>query len=236
MESGLTVHRSDSLQIGLLAIAVVAVSVSAPLVVLCGAPALAIAFWRCALGSAATFIWLLLRRRADWTGVRISGLLLAGLALAIHFAAWIPSLRLTSIAASTALVATVPIWTAILARLAGRHVGTRTWVGIGIAMVGVLVVTGVDASSNLEALVGDALALVGGVAAAGYLTMGARTRQRLGAAEYSAAVYGIAAIPLLIACVSADVQLSGYSSRDWILIGFFIRRKVSCALMERKYL
>ncbi len=212
-------QRSNSAQFVLLAVAVVAVSMAAPIVVACSAPALAIAFWRCALGSVATFSWLLLRRRWDLRGVRMRWLLLAGFALAVHFAAWIPSLRLTSVAAATALVATVPIWTALIARAAGRQIRWQTWLGIGCAMLGVLLLTGVNASGEATALIGDGLALLGGMAAAGYLSVGARARQQLAAAEYNAAVYGLAAGALLLLCLAADVQLSGYSLRDWVLIG-----------------
>lgn len=203
----------------MLAVAVIAVSMAAPIVVACGAPALAIAFWRCALGSAATLSWLLLRRRWDMRRVRSRWLLLAGLALAIHFAAWIPSLRLTSVAAATALVATVPIWTALIARVMGQQIRWQVWLGIGCAMLGVLLLTGVDASRGSAALVGDGLALLGGVAAAGYLSAGARVRRLLPAAEYNAAVYGLAAGALLLICLAVDVPLFGYSMRDWLLIG-----------------
>jgi drug/metabolite transporter (DMT)-like permease len=40
----------------------------------------------------------------------------AGLCLAAHFALWITSLSYTSIAASTALVTTNPVWVALLSR------------------------------------------------------------------------------------------------------------------------
>ncbi len=203
----------------MLAVAVIAVSLAAPIVVACSAPALAIAFWRCALGSAATFSWLLLRRRWDVRRVWSRWRLFAGIALAIHFAAWIPSLRLTSVAAATALVATVPIWTALIARVTGQRISWQVWLGIGCAMLGVLLLTGVGASSGSGALVGDGLALLGGVAAAGYLSAGARVRRQLPAAEYNAAVYGLAAGALLLVCLAADVPLFGYSGRDWLLIG-----------------
>jgi len=73
-----------------LGIAVVAVSSSAPVIAYAAAPALAIAFWRNAMGVAAIGPVALLRRRgelADLVRRREGGLsLLAGVALAAHFA------------------------------------------------------------------------------------------------------------------------------------------------------
>ena len=60
----------------------------------------------------------------------------AGLLLAAHFAAWISSLSSTTVAASVALVATQPVWTALLGRVTGERLGRRAWAGIGLALVG----------------------------------------------------------------------------------------------------
>ena len=61
--------------------------------------------------------WSLERRLS-----RISGLLLAA-----HFATWVPSLSFTSVASSVALVATQPVWAAIIARWRGDVVFSVVW-------------------------------------------------------------------------------------------------------------
>ena len=70
----------------------------------------------------------------------------AGLLLGAHFATWIPSLRFTTVASSTALVATQPVWAALIARRRGAVIPRTAWIGIGIALVGVLILTGIDVS------------------------------------------------------------------------------------------
>ena len=45
-------------------------------------------------------------------------------------------------------------------------------IGVAVAMCGVLLVTGVDADRSGRALVGDLIALLGGMAGAVYVTLG----------------------------------------------------------------
>ena len=47
---------------------------------------------------------------------------LAGMLLGAHFAVWIPSLSFTTVASSTALVASQPVWAALIARARGHAV------------------------------------------------------------------------------------------------------------------
>ena len=58
---------------------------------------------------------------AGWTGASGGWPLLAGVLLALHFATWMPALTLTTVASATALVATQPVWAALLARPRGER-------------------------------------------------------------------------------------------------------------------
>jgi drug/metabolite transporter (DMT)-like permease len=68
---------------------------------------------------------------------------LAGDLLALHFATWVPSLRYTSVASATAIVATQPVWVALIARAQGHHIPGRAWLGIGVSLFAVVVLTGI---------------------------------------------------------------------------------------------
>jgi drug/metabolite transporter (DMT)-like permease len=103
--------RPPPLDLGLLGVAVLAVSTSAPLIRGADAPSLAIAFWRNALAlpvlGAVVIASGARRREARGLDRRERRLaLVAGLFLAAHFATWVPSLSYTSVASSVALVAT----------------------------------------------------------------------------------------------------------------------------------
>jgi len=203
-----------------LVVAVAAVSLSGPIMTATEAPALGIAFWRNALGALVTLPFVLrhldtLRglTRQQWLAMGAAGVLLG-----LHFAAWIPSLRYTTIAASTALVATQVVWTAILAFIAGHRAPRMEWIGIAIALVGVVVLTGIDIALTPKALIGDALALLGAMGAAAYMTVGQRVRPSLPLSAYTAVVYAASAATLGAICVVGSVPLTGYSTNSWLLI------------------
>jgi len=204
-----------------LAVAVIAVSTSGPVIAACAAPALAIAFWRCFIGAAVTApvawlknveVWRGLTKR-DWLGAG-----LAGLFLGLHFAAWIPSLRYTSIAASTAIVATQVVWAALIAHILGTKAPKREWFGIIISLIGVILLTGIDFSLNRAALIGDLLALLGAMLAAAYMTVGQRVRKNIPTSVYTTIVYAAAALVLFVFVLISDSALTGYALRDWLLI------------------
>lgn len=205
----------------LLGVAVLFISSSGPIIAAIAAPALAIAFWRCFLGSAFTAPWVLLRRRSELAALsrREWGLIAAaGLLLGAHFATWIPSLRFTTVASSTALVATQPVWAALIARWRGAVIPRSAWVGIGISLVGVLVLTGIDLSVDPRHLIGDALALIGAVLAAAYVTVSESARRTVSTATLTTGLYATSAVLLVVLCVMLGQSLTGFSLQDWALI------------------
>lgn len=205
----------------LLGVAVAAVSAAAPLIRAAAAPALAIAFWRTALAVPVTGLVVATRDRAgmrtvDGRMTRLSAL--AGVFLAGHFATWVPSLSFTSVASSVALVCTQPVWAAVLARLRGEVVAPGVWSGIAMALAGVVVLTGVDLTVSARALFGDVLALVGGMLAAAYVTVGAQVRRQTSTAVYSTLCYGVAGLVLLVVCVAGRQPVAGYAGTTWLAL------------------
>lgn len=210
---------------GIIGVGILAVAFSAPLITAIAAPALAVAFWRNAMGAVAGAPFTLVARRHELAALagpqrRTMALaVLAGLMLALHFGLWIPSLRLTSVTASTALATTTPLWTVAILRLQGQLVPRGVVAGVVVALAGVLVVTGVDASGSAAALQGDLLALGGGVAGAGYVVVGAQVRRTVGTASYTLVAYTTCALALLPVCLATGSSLSGYSVRVWLELG-----------------
>ncbi len=202
----------------LLGVAIAGVSLSAPLIAATAAPALAIAFWRNAMAVGVIGPVVLLRHRRELLAIQRRTLLLAvaaGALLALHFGLWVPSLGMTSVASSTALVTTTPVWTTVLLYLGGHRPPTMVWVGIAVAFLGVLVLTGVDLSMSTRALAGDALALAGGMAVAGYVVLGARVRRTVGTWAYTLVCYSTTAVLLLAVCLGYRQDLAGYSGTTW---------------------
>ncbi|WP_308294801.1 DMT family transporter [Streptomyces sp. JJ66] len=212
--------RGHGADLFLLAVAVSGISLSAPLIAATAAPALAIAFWRNAMAAGVLTPLALWRHRAELRGMSRRNVALAGAAgmlLALHFGLWLPSLHLTSVASSTALVTTTPIWTTLLLRLRGHRQPRAVWAGTAVAFCGVLLLTGVDLALSPRALAGDALALAGGMAAAGYVLLGARVRQAVSTTAYTFVCYTTTAVVLLAVCLVAGADLGArYSGETWL--------------------
>ncbi|RIV31322.1 DMT family transporter [Micromonospora radicis] len=220
-------HRPpvNLLTTGALALAVVAVSSSAPLIAFAAAPALAVAFWRNMLAVAALSPFTLTRRRVEFRALlsgagRRDGMfcVLSGVALAAHFATWMPSAKLTSVAAATALVATQPVWQGLIARTQGRRLPAGVWAGIGVAVVGAVLATGADFTVSGSAFAGDLLALAGGLFAAIYTALGERARVTVSTATYTTICYGVCALLLLVICLVGGVPLGGFDTATWLAV------------------
>jgi drug/metabolite transporter (DMT)-like permease len=199
----------------LLATGVVAASFSAILVRNApGAEPLAISFWRCAAGAAAL---LPFARRLPSTGAKLGLPALSGVFLALHFATWITSLRLTTVAASVLLVSTTPVFVALAAwALWGESPRRRGWVGIGLTLMGSALVAGGDLGGS--SLAGNALALAGGATIAGYVLAGRKARRSMGIVEYAVVTYACSAALLGAVCVAAGVPLASYESGTWLAL------------------
>lgn len=214
-------HGIAPADLGVLGVAMLAVSTSGPMIAALAAPAMAIAFWRNAMGAAAIGAVALWRPavRAEFAALtrrEVRLILLAGLLLAAHFACWTPSLRYTTVASATALVCAQPVWAALGSRMLGRPVSGLTWTGIGLSFVGVLLLTGADLAVSGRALYGDLLALVGGMLAAAYTTVGEHVRRSVSTSVYTSFCYASCAAVLLVACVAAGVRLAGYDTETWL--------------------
>ena len=204
-----------------LGVAVVFISLSGPMIAATAAPVLAIAFWRCLIGSGITGVWVIARRWSSLgalTRREIRLTVIAGVFLGLHFATWIPSLTLTTIAASTALVATQPIWAALIARATGVRISSRVWIGIAIAFSGVIVLTGVDLSVDPAHLWGDALALVGAVFSAAYVSVAERVRKTVDTSTMTFVLYAVSAVTILPLVFIFGQQLVGFDAQAWALI------------------
>ena len=97
--------------------------------------------------------------------------------LALHFGTWVPSVKLTSVASATALVATQSIFTGLFAAVAGRRLPGTAWLGMLLAVVGTAFIAGADFGVSARALTGDGLAVLGGLFAAAYVTVGVDARR-----------------------------------------------------------
>jgi drug/metabolite transporter (DMT)-like permease len=140
---------------------------------------------------------------------------LSGVLLAIHFGSWIASLSFTSTAASVALVCTNPIFAALFGQLLGDRVTPRELLGMAIAAAGCAVLAQGDWQAGGDALVGDALALLGAASSAAYLVVGRRLRTAVPLLPYLGAVNAIAAIALATCALALGAPLTALPAQSY---------------------
>ena len=131
----------------------------------------------------------------------------AGFALAVHFGAWIWSLEYATVAISTLLVASTPIWTALYDALVHRRrLTTRATAAFAAGAAGLVMVVGFNRASpphpGFEWL-GASLALLGSFAIGAYFILVREVRSSFGTRAIVTRTYGWAAIALVVAAAAA---------------------------------
>lgn len=194
-------------------------------------PSLAIAFWRLAIASALLCVFCGFREatRHELVNLPRSSLLLmlaSGGFLAVHFATWIASLAYTSVASSTALVSTNPVWLALFSWLVLKEPPDRwIWFGVTASLIGSIIIFSADANVALSpggatSTLGNGLALAGSVAVCGYLLIGRRLAAKVSISTYVTVVFSAAAAVLLLIALGAGSNLTGFGTTAWLsLVG-----------------
>ncbi|NKX55457.1 DMT family transporter [Arthrobacter mobilis] len=198
---------------------VIGISASGPIMAVTAAPALAIAFWRNFLGGLAMGVPALVSRGGELrrlTAPDLAWTAVAAAALALHFACFITALQLTSVAAATALVCLQSAWIAVANRLRGIRTARVVLAGLGVALGGVVLISGFDLQLSPAALAGDILALLGGALAALYTLAGGRVRRNLSTQSYTGLCYGMCALLLLVLCLVFGQPLAGFPGEAWL--------------------
>lgn len=207
---------SSTLIMGLLA-----VSMASILIRWCEAPPLAIAVYRTTiaaavlLGAGGKRMW---RKLYHLAPRQLAICSLSGLFLTLHFATWITSLSLTTVASSVVLVATSPFFVAIGARyILKTQLSWMLLMGLALAFIGMLGVAHDDFFAANDSLLGDVLALTGAVGGAGYILCGRHLRASLDTQIYVSVAYTVSALSMLLIVFIADVPLTGYPLKAYSL-------------------
>lgn len=176
---------------------------------LTGAEPIAVAAARLCIASAVMLAISALRRtpRAPVGKRETIVLACAGIALAVHFAGWIWSLEYTTIAISTLLVASTPVFTAIYDALVHRRGLSRlSLAAFAAGALGLLLVVGFDRTAPPHPgheWLGYGLALLGAIAIGAYFILVREVREGLGTRRVVTRTYTWAAVVLVLAALVA---------------------------------
>ena len=181
------------------------------------APSLVIAFFRMGWASVILLPFYIADRPAKRSATG-GWVLIAGLALGLHFGFWVSSLRYTSVAVSVLLVNTSPILVVLLSYFAFREKPTAIGLlGIGLAFLGSGLLF-LNELTQMGSWKGSLLAMAGAAALAVYLVAGRRIRRRVGLLGYVYPTYLIAATLLGSLVWLLDLPLSGWGWRTHLFL------------------
>ncbi len=154
-------------------------------------------------------------RRKDWLLLGASGVLLA-----LHFLLWMGSLKYTSVASSTMIMALEPVFIMLGAYILYKDRSTRAAIlGLAIAIFGVVCIGWGDIGLSSDNLKGDLLSVGGTVAVAGHLLIGQKLVARMPSYLYSLIVFISAAVVFAVYNLLAGISFVNYPPREW---GIFI--------------
>jgi drug/metabolite transporter (DMT)-like permease len=204
-----------------LVVGVLAVGWAAPLIRLAEAPAIVIAALRLSIAAPVTLGAAVALRREEIRAITHREALLilvAGVVLALHFAAWVAALQRTSVVAGVVLVTTQPLFVGLAAWPLLRERPSRQLVlAIAVAGLGALLLASDDLGDR-GSLGGDLLALLGAVFAAAYLIAGRRLREARSTLVYAGLVYAMAAVALLAMLVASGEPVRGHPREAYVYI------------------
>ena len=209
--------RPDLIRLGL---GIIGIGTSGPLIAMSTMPVLTLIFWRNLGGSLVTLPFAL-RHQRDKAGVKWA--VIAGVVLALHFVGFFLAMRMTTVAAGTALVALQPIFAALFVKLAGGHIPSKAWLGMIVSFAGVLLVVGVDLQISFKSFLGDLAALISAALAAAYMIAGSKAQRTLETTTYTTICYFICSMTALPMALIAGNEIFSFSAKEWwILLGLIL--------------
>ena len=203
-----------------LPIGIIAISTASIFTKLCDAPVLIIATYRMILASLMLMPFAYYKKTwRGWERNEMGWFLLSGLFLSFHFAFWIASLKYTSVASSVVLVTTHPIFVGIGSWLfLKERIGMNLVLGIALSVLGSGLISYGDMGLSKEALMGDGFALLGAIAASGYLLVGRKMRKEQDLFSYIFPVYSAAGLILILLSLIFQKSYWGYSPSTYLFL------------------
>ncbi|WP_353855641.1 DMT family transporter [Bacillus sp. Bos-x628] len=201
-----------------LVISIIAISFSAIIVKWSNAPASILSMYRMVFAAALMFPFILLRKkefqsmkRKDWFFLCLSGFFLG-----LHFVLWFGSLKLTTVASSTIIIALQPMVSLLGGYLIFRERTTMSTVfTMCVAILGALMIGWGDIGHSRGAILGDLLSFLSVIAVVCYLLIGQQAVRKISHWIYSFCVFGFAGLFLLFFNILQHTRFTGYSGKEW---------------------
>jgi drug/metabolite transporter (DMT)-like permease len=191
--------KPDLIRLGL---GIIGIGTSGPLIAMSAMPVLTLIFWRNLGGSLITLPFAL-RHSRDRVGMKWA--MIAGVLLALHFIGFFLAMRMTTVAAGTALVALQPIFAALFVKFSGGHIPSKAWLGI-------------DLTISYRAFLGDIAALISAALAAAYMIAGSKAQRTLETSTYTTVCYFVCSITALPMALIAGNEIFAFEQKEWLIL------------------
>lgn len=197
------------------------------------APALVISAYRMLFTSLMLLIPVLIYNRNEFKNISKKEYILctvSGIFLALHFASWISSIKMTTIANSTILVSCSPIFVALANYIITKEkLNKKMFAGILMSLTGTIIIAlGSSGATANNVMLGNLLAFLGAVFVAVYLVIGGIVRKNLNALVYVFIVYTVSTIVLFIMCITSKTPIYPYALKEFML---FIALAFFCSIL-----
>ena len=205
-----------------LALGVFCIGTSAIFVKIASLPGTVSAFYRVFFAGLALLPLRLSQKKQlfpPWKEFRLIGI--GGLAFAGDLVLWNTSILLTSAAAATLLANNSPLWVGLGATLIFREkLPLKYWLGLVIALTGMVIIVGGNAIQELRFNLGDLLAIGASFLYAAYMLITQKVRVNIDTLTLNLLTMLACTITLLPVILLLQQPITGFSARTWLaLIG-----------------
>lgn len=195
---------------------VLCISGSALFVKLAGVPGPVSALYRFLFTGMVLVPWWLSTRSPWPVGSRLWFSVAGGLFLGLDLFLWNSSIMLTSASTATILGNNAPIWVGIGAWLIFKEKLTgRYWLGLALALLGMILVVGMNGWNSSSHGPGDLMAMAAGLFYAAYMLTTQKARSLMDTLTFMTFSVVTGAILSLLFTLSLGLPLVGYSSSAW---------------------
>jgi len=198
---------------------ILCIGFSAIFVRLAGLPGPVSAFYRVLIAALVVVPWRLARpgRRPAPEDLRV--MVAGGIFFAIDIALWNTSLMLTSAATATLLANNSPLWVGLASFLLfHERLSWRYWLGLALALAGMMWLVGGDAFRHLGMSYGNLLAVGASVFYAAYILATQRARARVDLLTFMAVSTLSSVLLLLLLNLALGSALTGFPARSWLAL------------------
>lgn len=204
--------------------AVIAASFSPIFTKLTAAPPIAIGFYRLSIAMPIFALVSISKYRSALKAVtraQLLGAAVAGILLACHFLSWFTALRHTSVASASVLAMTHPIMVLFISVcLLKKRTNAKAVIGVLVAFVGSVIISGNDYALSTEALLGDLMAIFAALFLGLYYLVGNKYRKDINASIYVFLVFFFCWLSFFVFMLVTKTSFIGYRVSDyfWIFV------------------